>query len=221
MRDSETGNEKPNVIGRKYLTTDEVHRLIGAAGKVGRQGERDKLLLTLIYRHGLRVSEAVDLRWSDFDLETPKNRTLHVRRLKGSKDSVHTLEPDTVGMLKRLHAQTDGHYVSVRAWRTAQCRRGAAYLQAGWRTCWTAVPSASAPATARMRFLSGGGRRRHSADPVLPGPCQHFQHGDLYRDQCAALGIDQGPLNAPGVRTACGGAWHDSTARNALKHAAA
>jgi hypothetical protein len=30
-------------------------------------GERDKLLLTLIYRHGLRVSEAVDLRWSDFD----------------------------------------------------------------------------------------------------------------------------------------------------------
>ena len=111
MRDSETGNEKPNVIGRKYLTTDEVHRLIDAAGKVGRQGERDKLLLTLIYRHGLRVSEAVDLRWSDFDLERPKNRTLHVRRLKGSKDSVHTLEPDTVGMLKRLHAETDGHYV--------------------------------------------------------------------------------------------------------------
>ena len=111
MRDSDTANVKPNVIGRKYLTTDEVRRLIDAAGKVGRRGERDKLLLTLIYRHGLRVSEAVDLRWSDFDLEAPKNRTLHVRRLKGSKDSVHTLEPDTVRMLKHLHAETDGHYV--------------------------------------------------------------------------------------------------------------
>ena len=31
--------------------------------------------------------------------------------MKGSKDSVHTLEPDTVRMLKRLHAETDGHYV--------------------------------------------------------------------------------------------------------------
>ena len=111
MRDSESGNEKPNVVGRKYLMTDEVRRLIDAAGKVGRQAERDKVLLTLIYRHGLRVSEAVNLRWSDFDLEAPKSRTLHVRRLKGSKNSTHTLEPDTVRMLKRLHAETDGHYV--------------------------------------------------------------------------------------------------------------
>ena len=54
----------------EHLSADQVHRVIDAAAKVGRQGERDKLLLTLIYRHGLRVSEAVDLRWSDFDLES-------------------------------------------------------------------------------------------------------------------------------------------------------
>jgi integrase len=61
---------KPNVRG-KYLSPDEARRVIDAAGQVGRQGERDKALLMLIYRHGLRVSEAIDLRWTDFDLDAP------------------------------------------------------------------------------------------------------------------------------------------------------
>jgi site-specific recombinase XerD len=34
-----------------------------------------------------------------------------VSRLKGSKDAVHTLEPDTVRMLKRAKATSDGNYV--------------------------------------------------------------------------------------------------------------
>jgi integrase len=110
MRKSEISGEKPSVK-RKYLTPDQARRVIEASSKVGRQGDRDKLLLTLIYRHGLRVSEAVDLRWSDFDLDAPKSRTLYVRRLKGSKDATHTLEPDTVRMLKRAQADADGLYV--------------------------------------------------------------------------------------------------------------
>jgi integrase len=110
MRKRATSGEKQRV-SRKYLSPDEAHRVIEASAQVGRQGERDKLLLMLIYRHGLRVSEAVDLRWSDFDLDAPKSRTLHVRRLKGSKDSTHTLEPDTVRLLKRLQAESDGHFV--------------------------------------------------------------------------------------------------------------
>jgi integrase len=54
---------------------------------------RDWLIGLVIYRHGLRVSEACDLRWDDIDL--PK-RTIIVRRLKGSTDSVHYLERDEV-----------------------------------------------------------------------------------------------------------------------------
>ena len=96
MRGAITRDEKPNVR-RKYLSPDEARRVIEAAGTIGRQPERDKLLLTMLFRHGLRLSEAIDLRWSDFDLES-KHRTLFIRRLKGSKDSVHTLEPDTVRM---------------------------------------------------------------------------------------------------------------------------
>ena len=109
MRQIESGGEKPNVR-RKYLSPDEARRLIEASAKVGRWAERDKLLLTLIYRHGLRVSEAADLRWTDFDQYVAKACPFHVRRLKGSKDSVHTLEPDTARLLKRLQAGIDEPY---------------------------------------------------------------------------------------------------------------
>jgi integrase len=110
MRKSHSRSEKPNVR-RKYLSPNEARRVIDAAGQVGRNGERDKLLLMMIYRHGLRVSEAVDLRWTDFDLEAPKNRAFYVRRLKGGVDSTHTMEPDTVRALKRLRADANGPYV--------------------------------------------------------------------------------------------------------------
>ena len=83
MRDGRTRDEIPNVC--RSISPDEARRVIEAAGKVGRQPDRDKLLLTMLFRHGLRLSEAIDLRWSDFDLES-KQRTLFVRRLKGSKD---------------------------------------------------------------------------------------------------------------------------------------
>ena len=81
MRDQPSCGEKPNVR-RKYLSPDEARRLIDAAATVGRNGERDKLMLALMYRHGLRVSEVIDLRWTDFDLDAPRERRFWVRRLK-------------------------------------------------------------------------------------------------------------------------------------------
>ena len=36
-----------------------------AALKRNRQGHRDGLVGLILYRHGLRVSEACDLRWAD------------------------------------------------------------------------------------------------------------------------------------------------------------
>ena len=67
--------------------------MIDAAGMVGRQRLRDQVLLRLMYRHGLRASEAKHTKWADFDL-TPGSgpKTFHVRQLKGSIDSVHTLD---------------------------------------------------------------------------------------------------------------------------------
>ncbi|MFB3106128.1 MAG: tyrosine-type recombinase/integrase [Pseudomonadales bacterium] len=68
---------------RFHLTEPEVTKLLKAA-KQGRYGQRDHLMVLMAFRHGLRVSELCDLQWSDIDF---KAGTVHVRRLKGSKDS--------------------------------------------------------------------------------------------------------------------------------------
>jgi type 1 fimbriae regulatory protein FimB/type 1 fimbriae regulatory protein FimE len=86
---------------REHLTETEMAKLLTAL-KTNRHGHRDWLIGLLIYRHGLRVSEACDLRWDDIDLA---KRTIVVRRLKGSTDSVHYLERDELAGLKRLQRE--------------------------------------------------------------------------------------------------------------------
>ncbi len=93
------GNDAYRV--REHLTEVEIDKLL-AALKRNRHGHRDWLIGLLIYRHGLRVSEACDLRWDDIDL---RKRTVIVRRLKGSADSVHYLERDEVNGMKLLQRQ--------------------------------------------------------------------------------------------------------------------
>ena len=54
---------------REYLTPTEVQQLLKGAAKSGRYGQRDKTLVMLTYRHALRVSEVVTLRWDQIDLQ--------------------------------------------------------------------------------------------------------------------------------------------------------
>jgi integrase len=61
---------------REYLTDAEVASLTEAA-KGNRYGHRDATMILVAYRHGLRVSELVDLRWDQIDFE---RATLAVRR---------------------------------------------------------------------------------------------------------------------------------------------
>jgi type 1 fimbriae regulatory protein FimB len=92
---------------REHLTPTEIEALL-ATLRANRHGQRDWLIGLMIYRHGLRVSEACDLRWDDIDLAA---RTICIRRLKGSTDSTHYLERDEIAGLRRL-ART-GAYVFV------------------------------------------------------------------------------------------------------------
>ncbi|HME20388.1 MAG TPA: tyrosine-type recombinase/integrase, partial [Acetobacteraceae bacterium] len=112
MRKDGTGGVKRTV--RKYLTPDEARRVIDAAGKSGRYQERDRLLLLLLlYRHGLRVSEAVALQWHQFDLDAPRDRTLMVHRAKGSRSGAHPVRKDEAAALKKHREASEGSYVFV------------------------------------------------------------------------------------------------------------
>ena len=63
---------------REYLTEREVEKLIKAAGE-NRWGHRDATAILIAYRHGLRASELVALRWDDIDSK-PGNCTFGAPR---------------------------------------------------------------------------------------------------------------------------------------------
>src|SRR5262245_66562694 len=83
---------------RRYLTAKELEKLI-KAGRNGRYGRRDATLMLLMARHGLRVTEAIDLRWDQIDFSKGH---LHVRRLKGGIHSVHPIQGDELGAFSEL-----------------------------------------------------------------------------------------------------------------------
>jgi len=100
-----------DVRPREYLTPAEIDRLITAAGKLGRHGHRDQAMIMLAYRHGLRASELVTLRWEQVDF---KQGLLHVRRVKNGIASTHPLRSPEIRSLKRIQRQKkDGSYVFV------------------------------------------------------------------------------------------------------------
>lgn len=106
----------PNLAkrSREYLTVSEVNKLIKAAKSLGRHGERDSLMVLIMYRHALRVDELVDLRWDQIDFNRGR---LHVNRLKNGDASIHYLEGDEIRTLRKLrrdYPQTDFVFESER-----------------------------------------------------------------------------------------------------------
>ena len=96
---------------REYLTPDEVEKLLTAAGKAGRHGHRDRTLLLLAYRHGLRVSELVALRWDQVDLR--RGRCMS-RALKNGLPSSHPIRGPELRALRELKRQyPDSPYLFV------------------------------------------------------------------------------------------------------------
>lgn len=102
---------------RKHLTTREVESLI-AATKGSRNEARDKCFILLMFRHGLRVSEACSLKLSQVDTES---RILHVTRVKKGLSTSQPLRTDELRLIKawlierkKMKLETDAFFVSER-----------------------------------------------------------------------------------------------------------
>lgn len=100
-----------NYRSREYLTEKEVGKVTAAAATLGRHGFRDSTLILIAYRHGLRVSELVSLRWDQIDLA---QGLVHVARLKNGVPSVHPLRGPELRALRRLQREnSSAPYVFV------------------------------------------------------------------------------------------------------------
>lgn len=96
-----------DVRPREYLKIDEVWSVVQAARrrKGGRNNTRDAALIEVIYRHGLRVSEARLLTWDDVSLTYG---TIIIKRLKSGKPGIHRLAVEEIKTLKRLQTKYPG-----------------------------------------------------------------------------------------------------------------
>ena len=102
---------------RTHLVAAEVQKLLDAT-KGTRNEARDRCLLLLMFRHGLRASEACGLRWSQVHTES---RMLHVARLKAGLSTTHLLRGDEIRAVKawlairaKMKSRTDAFFLSER-----------------------------------------------------------------------------------------------------------
>jgi len=83
----------------EYLTVEEVRLLEASARGEGRNGFRDSLLIEVMFRHGLRVSEAAALTRDQIHFD---EGTLHVVRAKNGTPATHYLDGGEMRRLRRL-----------------------------------------------------------------------------------------------------------------------
>lgn len=94
-------NKKKNteLRTREYLSQQEIEKIRKEARKSPTHGHRNDTLILMMFRHALRVSEAVTLRWEQVDLA---HGLLYVKRMKKGIPATHPLDGTTIRALNRL-----------------------------------------------------------------------------------------------------------------------
>jgi integrase/recombinase XerD len=85
-----------------YLNEDEIEALLSAPDPSTPEGERDRAMFELLYAAGLRVSELVNLRIDNIDLD---QASLHLRT-KGDRERWLPITPLAVDLLRYYLAHT-------------------------------------------------------------------------------------------------------------------
>ena len=185
---------------REYLTEAEVERLMKAA-KGNRWGHRDATMILVAYRHGLRASELVDLRWDQVDFSNghparPQGQAGHARAPIRSSGT---------------NCGRCGGFSASRSPSRPSCSRrsaGAPFTTAGFARmveragdrgqAW--LQGASAHAAARLRLRAGQQGPRHPRAAGLPRAQEHSAHGALHRAVADAVQGFLARLNGSFVR---------------------
>ena len=82
----------------EVLTEEEQRALLSQPNRRYPTGERNHLMLRLMLNVGLRLSEAINLKWRDLDLMTGK---LHVKQGKGAKDRILWIGEEDLELLRK------------------------------------------------------------------------------------------------------------------------
>ena len=88
---------------RNYFFGDEIERFLEEAKK-NRYGIRDNLIILMMYRHGFRVSELVNVTLKDIDL---KRARIWVQRVKGSLSTEQSIAGDELRAIRRYLKERD------------------------------------------------------------------------------------------------------------------
>ena len=158
---------------RKHLTLLEVDRLLAATKDNPRTGLRDRCLILLMFRHGLRVTEACAMRMDQVDLES---RILQVQRLKGGLSTTQPLRTEEIRLLKGWMAERARW---LRQWR----RKGGAGAAPDRQALFL---STRGTALSRKTFWAGLRRYGELAGLALP------PHPHMLRHACGFALADQG-----------------------------
>jgi len=137
----------------KYLSVRDVDVLLEQPDPAAPRGLRDKAMLELLYATGMRVSELIDLRWEDFDLN------LGIVRCRG-KGSKERLIPVGKSALRAVEAYVQRGRPALVRNRTASFlfvnRRGSRISRVGF-----------------WKVLGRYGRRAGIATPLTPHLLRH------------------------------------------------
>lgn len=110
---------------RRFVTSKEVQDMMHSI-RHGLTGERDYCFILLAFRHGMRVSELLNLSYGDLDLKVGR---INIRRLKNGFSTVHPLTLDECDAINRwlqvrshwkLASESDVIFISRRGTRLSR-----------------------------------------------------------------------------------------------------